>query len=163
VAFELGTTFHDVHGTIQVREGDLQFDPASGAISGRIVVDATTASTNHKKRDQRMHNKVLESDQYPEIVLEPTGFDGELSRDGVSDLRISGVLRIHGADHELTIPAQVRVSGDTITGSGDFVVPYIEWGMKDPSVLLFRVKKEVRIHWTFQGTAAGTDVAWHTR
>jgi polyisoprenoid-binding protein YceI len=161
VVFELGTTFHKVHGTMQVIEADIRFDPSAGTISGRVVVDAASALTDNKKRDRKMHQEVLESEHYPEIIFLPRGFKGELRRDGVSDIQLFGTIEIHGSAHEVQIPAQIRVSGDSITGTARFTVPYIEWGMKDPSMFIFRVKKEVDILLSFSGVASGIGVASH--
>ena len=38
VNFTLGASFHTVHGSFRVKNGAIQFDPTSGAASGRIVV-----------------------------------------------------------------------------------------------------------------------------
>jgi len=49
----------------------------------------------------------------------------------------------------------VQVSGDQLTATTTFVVPYASWGMKNPSVLFLRVdgKAEVSV------TAVGRTVA----
>ena len=154
VVFEVGTTFHKVHGTMKVIEGDIQFDHSKGTISGRVVVDATSAVTGNKKRDRKMHKEVLESELYPEIRFLPRGFKGELHREGLSELQIFGTIEIHGSTHEVEIPAQVEVSGDSITGTAVFTVPYIEWGMKDPSIFVLRVAKVVQVTVETEGVLA---------
>jgi polyisoprenoid-binding protein YceI len=158
VSFILGTTFHEVHGSMEVREGEILFDPSTRELSGRVVIDATSASTNHKKRDQKMHKQVLESGHYPDIVFVPTRFDGNL-HEGRSDLRIDGSIEIHGSTHPVQFPAHVLVAGDSITGTAGFTVPYVEWGMRDPSVLMFRAEKEVHIELKFSGSVQGGDIA----
>lgn len=159
VVFELGTTFHQVHGTMQVLEGELEFDFSTGTVSGRVVVDATSAVTGNKKRDRKMHEQVLESARYPDILFLPSEYKGELHRDGLSEIEIFGVMEIHGSTHEVQVPAEVHVSGESITGTAVFTVPYIEWGMKDPSMLFFRVEKELEIRLSFSGVTSGTDVS----
>lgn len=158
VVFELGTTFHTVHGTMQVLEGQLQFDPGTGMISGRVVVDATSAVSDNKKRDRKMHQQVLESERYPQIVFLPERFQGELRDEGVSELQIVGAIEIHGSRHAVRIPAEIHVSGNSITGTAEFSVPFIEWGMKDPSALIFRVEKELVIRLRFSGVIVDADV-----
>jgi hypothetical protein len=37
-------------------------------------------------------------------------------------------------------------------GAGTFVVPYVKWGMNDPSTLMLRVSKEVQIDLLLTGT-----------
>jgi len=52
---------------------------------------------------------------------------------------------IHGAEHELTVPLQVEASNGQYNATGTFKVPYIKWGMKNPSTLFLRVNDTVEI------------------
>jgi hypothetical protein len=61
------------------------------------------------------------------------------------------VVSIHGADHEIAVPLQVEISGGQYTASGSFLVPYVKWGMKNPSKTLLRVSENVEI--TIRGVA----------
>ena len=54
----------------------------------------------------------------------------------------------------MTIPATVKVQNDLITASAKFAVPYVVWGMKDPSNLVLRVDKTVKVEVAFTGTVA---------
>jgi hypothetical protein len=56
--------------------------------------------------------------------------------------------------HDLTVPLQVHVEGAELTARTWFMVPYVKWGLKDPSVFLLRVAKEVRIEVTLRGKVA---------
>src|SRR5256885_1853454 len=68
VGFTLGATMHTVHGTLRAKRGSVRFDPATGAASGEIVLDAASAETGNASRDRDMHGKILESGKHPEIV-----------------------------------------------------------------------------------------------
>jgi polyisoprenoid-binding protein YceI len=54
VKFTLGDVLHTVHGTFQLKSGELQFEPASGKISGQIVVDAKSGESGSGMRDRKM-------------------------------------------------------------------------------------------------------------
>ncbi len=152
IEFTLGATMHTVEGTFAPPSGSVRFDPASGSASGRIVVDARSAGTGNRSRDRRMHEEILESDRYPEIVLTLTHVEGTPAPRGESDLTLRGTMDIHGGTHDIRIPAHVRVDGPDVSGTARFDVPYVDWGMKDPSVFVLRVEKHVHVTVTFSGS-----------
>ena len=52
---------------------------------------------------------------------------------------------MHGVRKPAVLPAAVLVEGDRIRATGRLTVPYLEWGLQDPSFFLLRVAKEVRV------------------
>jgi hypothetical protein len=62
------------------------------------------------------------------------------------------MFNIHGADHEVTVPAEVEMSFDHWTATLHFAVPYANWGMKNPSTVFLRVSGSVDIDITTAGT-----------
>jgi len=163
VSFVLGATAHDVHGTFGFREGTIRFDPATGEASGELVVDATAADTGNGSRDKTMHKKVLESDKFPNIVFHIERVKGSLPEPGAAgakaSLELQGTMEIHGGKHPLTMPAEVTRDGDTIHATTHFDVPFVEWGMHDPSVLFLRVEKNVAVTVETEGHLQGAGEA----
>src|SRR5580704_12237723 len=152
VSFTLSDALHTVHGTFHLKQGSLRLDPASGKLTGEIVVDAKSGESGSGMRDRKMHREVLESDRYPEIAFHPDRVDGTVALQGKSSVRVHGIFSIHGSDHELTVPAEVEVSSDHWTATLHFAVPYANWGMKNPSTLFLRVSESVDIDLTAAGT-----------
>jgi len=152
VNFTLGDVLHTVRGTFRLKQGSLRLDPASGKLTGEIVVDARSGESGSGMRDRKMHREVLESDRYPEIAFRPDRVDGTVSLQGKSSVRVHGIFAIHGSDHELTVPAEVEVASDHWTATLHFAVPYANWGMKNPSTLFLRVSESVDIDLTTAGT-----------
>ena len=60
-------------------------------------------------------------------------------------MQVRGMFRIHGSEHEITVPAEVNLSADHWRVTTHFVVPYAKWGMKNPSVLFLRVGDSVDV------------------
>jgi polyisoprenoid-binding protein YceI len=89
-AFTLGATGHTVHGKFNVKRGSIRFDPATGAASGKIVVDATSGGNGD--RDRRMHKEILESQEFPEISFVPSKVRGIVNGSGESKVEIDGNL-----------------------------------------------------------------------
>jgi len=143
VVWTLGATFHTVHGTFRLKRGALQFDPSTGQASGQIVVEVASGQSGNETRDRKMHGEVLESQRYPEAVFTADSIRGPLAGSGRSHLEFHGTFRIHGADHEITLPAVVERNGDEVTATVHFAIPYVAWGMKNPSTLLLKVSDRV--------------------
>src|SRR5271165_230480 len=152
ISFTLGDVLHTVRGTFRLKQGSLHLDPASGKLTGEIVVDAKSGESGNGMRDRKMHREILESDRYPEIAFHPDRVDGAVSLQGKSSVRVHGIFSIHGSDHELTVPADVEVLPDHWTATLHFAVPYASWGMKNPSTLFLRVSETVDIDLTTSGT-----------
>ena len=101
-----------------------------------------------------MHESVLESNRFPEAVFSPDHVKGQFASIGESQLEVHGSLRMHGSEHEMTIPIRVKSQHDLVTATAKFVVPYVAWGMKDPSNLMLRVDKSVEVEVRLTGTMA---------
>lgn len=156
VNFTLADVLHTVRGSFKLKRGNLQFDPASGKITGEIVVDATSGDSGNGMRDRKMNKEVLESARYPEIAFRPDRLEGAVASQGKSSVLVHGIFSIHGTDREISIPAQVETSADHWTAIVHFTVPYEKWGMKNPSTLFLKVSDSVQIDLTAAGTMART-------
>jgi len=145
VAFTLADVLHTVHGNFALKRGTIQFDPATGKASGELVVDAASGQSGSGARDKRMHQNILESARYPEIVFRPDRVQGKIEPQGTSQVQLHGIFLIHGSRHEIVMPVQVEAHGDRCTATAHFTIPYVQWGMKNPSTLILRVSDKVDI------------------
>lgn len=145
VKFTLGDVLHTVHGTFQLKRGTLQLDAVAGTLAGEIVVDARSGESGSKMRDGKMHREVLESEQYPEISFRPDRMSGAVNTNGKSSIRVHGIFNIHGMDREIEVPADAELAGDHWSATLHFTIPYVKWGMKNPSALFLRVNDSVAI------------------
>jgi polyisoprenoid-binding protein YceI len=145
VQFTLAASLHTVHGNFKLKRGTIRFDPATGKIGGEAVVDATSGESGSEGRDRRMHAQILESARYPEIVFTPDRVEGAVAPQGASQVEVHGVFRIHGAAHEVTLPVEVQMADGRPTARIHFTIPYVKWGLKNPSTLFLRVGDKVDI------------------
>jgi polyisoprenoid-binding protein YceI len=152
VHFVLGATAHTVHGVFQMRSGVINFDPATGAASGAIVVDAASGNSGTEGRDKKMDKDILQTEQYHDIVFYPKRVIGSIPNQGASQIQVQGVFRLHGSDHDLTMMIPVQINGNEVSATAQFAVPYVAWGLKDPSTFILRVAKEVTIEIDTRGT-----------
>ena len=145
VTFTLGAFLHTVRGTFRVKHGTVRLDTETGEATGEVVVDLTSGNTGNSSRDQKMHEDVLESPRYPEAVFTLERIDGHPSLQGESQVAIHGKMKIHGGEHELVIPVRVQAGDREATATARFEIPYVKWGMKDPSTALLSVKDRVAV------------------
>jgi polyisoprenoid-binding protein YceI len=151
----LGSTLHTVHGTFALKPGAVKFDPASGNASGEFVADATSGQSGNDSRDRKMHGEILESGRYAEVIFCPNRIEGKISAQGSSSVQVHGKFRLHGAEHELTVPVQAELNGHRWKGSAKFSVPYIQWGLKSPNTFLLKADPAVQIELELSGPLQG--------
>jgi len=144
VHFTLKTSLHTVHGDFKFTNGMVTMRP-DNKLSGLLTVDATSGESGDKGRDSKMHKQILESQQFPEITFAPKEFDGQFDAQPESHLRVKGNFRLHGEDHELIIPLSVHFSDSQMTLDAEFAIPYIAWGLKNPSVFIIRASDMVQV------------------
>ena len=145
VEFRLGGSLHSTHGKFQLRTGIIKADSASGKAEGIIVVDAASGDSGDSIRDHRMKDSVLEAEKFPEITFSARHIEGHLDRGGGFQVKLEGVLKLHGAEHKIAIDARGTLIDDNLVATAHFSVPYVQWGLKDPSLLFLTVAKQVDI------------------
>lgn len=144
VHFTLGATLHTVHGTMQLKSGEIRFNPATGEARGEVLVDATTAETGNSSRDSKMHREVLQSERYPEIVFTAQHLTGTVQPTGTSQVQLSGTFQLNGRTHPMTLPVTIeRETNGNARAKATLAVPYVQWGLKNPSTLFLRVNDHV--------------------
>ena len=152
VTFSLSGSDHSVHGAFQVQNGSIDFDPGATKISGTVVVAAGSGKSGNDSRDHKMSADVLDAPHFAEVSFVPQTYQGTIASSGDSTIQVTGTFTLHGTPHELTVPMQIHIDGTTCTAKTHFTVPYVKWGLKDPSVFVLRVAKEVEINLTLVGS-----------
>jgi polyisoprenoid-binding protein YceI len=145
VVFTLGDVLHTVHGTFKLKPSTIKFDPTTGRAGGLIVVDVASGDSGSHARDHKMHKDILESAQYPEGTFTPDQLKGTISPQGNSQVQVSGIFNLHGANHPLTLVIQIHQAGNQLTADTKFTIPYVNWGLKNPSTLFLRVNDTVDV------------------
>jgi polyisoprenoid-binding protein YceI len=145
IDWTLGGTLHTVHGTFKLKRGTVDVNLDDSSADGVIEVDATSGESGNAARDKRMHQSILESDRYPIISFRPTHLLTKVTSSSDQVVTVEGVFRIHGTEHPIQLRIDLNSEGAAITLQTHLTVPYVDWGMKDPSILFFRVDKTVNI------------------
>ena len=145
INWTLKDILHTVRGTFQLKSGIIVFDESTGTADGELIVETASAESGNNARDERMKKDVLESTKYPEAIFHPEKVVGVVHDGQTQTVTVEGTFTIHGADHPLFLQVETSLKDGKLNASTSFVVPYVAWGMKDPSTLILRVGKDVQV------------------
>jgi polyisoprenoid-binding protein YceI len=98
-----------------------------------------------------MHKEILESQRYPEITFTPAKLSGKVELQGDSSVQVEGIFRLHGTDHPMTLTLPVQAKGNNLSARTHIVIPYLAWGLKNPSTFVLHVSDKVNIDITAVG------------
>jgi polyisoprenoid-binding protein YceI len=145
VKMKLNTTHEVVNGTFHVQSGSINFDRTASNISGTVIVAAGSGKTGNDSRDKKMNKDILKVDQFATVSFALKAYNGAIAASGDSTIQVSGVFTLLGNPHDLTIPIQIHMDGSKATARAQFVVPYVQWGLKNPSFMFWKAENNVGI------------------
>jgi hypothetical protein len=151
VKMTLNTTHEVVNGTFHIQSGSIEFDRSAPKISGLVAVLAGSGKTGNDSRDKKMNKDILKVDQYTTVSFAPKTYTGTIAPSGDSTIQVSGVFTLLDNPHDLTIPMQIHMDGSKATARAKFVVPYVQWGLKNPSFMFWKAENDVEIDLNFVG------------
>jgi hypothetical protein len=143
VKIKLKTTHELVNGTFHIHSGSIEFDRSGHKMSGSVVVLAGSGKTGNDSRDKRMNKEILKVDQYTTVSFAPKSYTGTITPSGDSTIQVSGVFTLLGNPHDLTVPMQIHMDGWKVTATAHFVVPYVQWGVKNPSFMFWKAENDL--------------------
>ncbi|WP_263378897.1 YceI family protein [Granulicella paludicola] len=152
VKIKLNTTHELVNGIFRIQSGSIEFDRSTSHISGLIVVAAGSGKTGNDSRDKKMNKDILKVDQFTTVSFVPKTYNGTIAASGDSTIQVSGVFTLLGSPHDLIVPLQIHMDGSKATAKGQFVVPYVQWGLKNPSFLIWKAENTVNVDLSLTGT-----------
>jgi polyisoprenoid-binding protein YceI len=151
VKMTLNTTHELVTGTFHLQSGSIDFDPATPKLSGSVIVLAASGKTGNGSRDKKMNNDILLVEKHTTVSFEPKSYTGTLAATGDSTLQVTGIFTLLGTPHEITVPMQVHLDPTTAAAKAHFIVPYVQWGLKNPSFLIWKADNDVTIDLSLTG------------
>ena len=152
VKMTLKTTHELVNGTFHVQSGSIEFDRSTPRMSGTVVVLAGSGKTGNGSRDKKMNKDILEIEKYATVSFEVKSYTGAIAPSGDSTIQVTGIFTLLGTPNEITVPVLVHLDGAGATAKAHFVVPYVQWGLKNPSFLIWKADNDVAIDLNLVGT-----------
>ena len=151
IRMTLKTTHEVVDGTFHIQSGSVEFDRSNPKMSGSVVVLAGSGQTGNDSRDKKMNKDILKVEQHTTVSFEPKSYVGVIAPSGDSTIQVTGIFTLLGTPHEITVPMLVHLDGTTATAKAHFVVPYVQWGLKNPSFLIWKADNDVAIDLSLTG------------
>jgi polyisoprenoid-binding protein YceI len=154
VNFTLKDTIHTVHGTFHMSAGAIDFDPQTGDASGTIVVDTGSGASGNDTRDGKMKREYLEVPSFPVATYEVSHVNGYDPQQAIQKISVNGTMTLHGTKHALVMEfalSKDAKDAESLIAVTHFMIPYVAWGIKDPSNALIHVEKEVLIEISARG------------
>lgn len=152
VKITLKTTHEVVNGSFHVQTGSVTFGRGDSKMAGSVVVVAGSGKTGNSTRDKKMNHDILKVEQFTEISFEPKSYVGTMAASGDSTVQVTGIFTLLGVPHQITVPMVVHLDGSGAMAKAHFIVPYVQWGLKNPSFLFWKADNDVAVDLNLVGT-----------
>jgi polyisoprenoid-binding protein YceI len=112
-------------------------DGAVIAEQSKFTVDASTFASDRDRRDNYVRTRLLQSEQFPMITLEPTAIRGlslPLPASGSRSVELVGNLTVKGVTRPTTWRATAAFENGTISGTATTGFTFADFRMEKPRV-----------------------------
>jgi polyisoprenoid-binding protein YceI len=120
-----------------------------------LAVANKVSDKDRREIERMMHEEVLETTRYPEIVFMSANITGNQMRQGQYRVRINGNLSLHGVTRNCPIDAQVTVNEDNLRAQGEFSLRQTDYQISPISVVggTLKVKDELKFSFDISAIA----------
>ncbi len=153
--------------TIAVREfsGEARVDLAELERSSLVVTanaDSLTVIGDVPDKDRpeverAMHEDVLQSQRFPEIIYECSRVSASKTGDGLYWASLNGELSLHGITRNQVIPARIFVDETSLKASGEFSLRQSDYHIKLVSAAGGTIKVKDELKFSFELVARRQD------
>lgn len=163
-AFATGLLSAFAHSpTIAIRdfEGEISFNSeAVEQSSMRLVIRSTSLTVtddvpkkDRAEIDRAMHEEVLESELFPEIVYESSSLSASKIGEGQYWGTMNGKLLLRGFQRGQPVAVRIAVNADVLRATGDFTVRQSEYEIRPVSAVGGTIKLKDELKFSFDITA----------
>jgi polyisoprenoid-binding protein YceI len=145
----------DFHGEVQF--GSSTLEDASLRIeiqAASLVVTDEISDKDRQEIQRRIHDEVLETDGFPEIIYEcPRISSIQKIGDGQYSVALNGELALRGVTRNQPVSARVTLKGDILRGAGEFTVRLGDYEIKPVTAVGGTIKLKDELKLSFDITA----------
>lgn len=149
VMFEAEHPLGDFAGTTEKVAGEFRINPdnAPQDVSGSVAINPADLKTGMERRDRDLR-KALETDTYPEIRFKveqvQASFPSLAERADIA-LTITGRMRIHGVERQMTWTGRARIEEGKLWVRGEAELQLSDFGITPPRRFFLAVSDRVRV------------------
>ena len=121
------------------------------SVSLTVVDDIS--NKDREEIDRRMHDEVLESDSFPDIVYECSRLTASKTGEGQYWAALNGELTLHGVTRDQVVSARVSITGDRLRAMGEVSIRQSDYDILPVSALGGAVKLKDEVRMSFDVTA----------
>jgi len=121
--------------------------------SASLTVTDDISEKDREEINRRMHEEVLESDSFPDVVYECSRGSASKTGEGQYWVALNGDLTLHGVKRSQPVSARVSLNGDILRATGDFSVRQSDYEIRAVSALGGTVKLKDEIKLSFNISA----------
>ncbi len=151
----LGHSHHiairDFTGEARLTPGSVQPASLQMTVNANSLEETGAMFTAQQKQiiNGTMRKQVLETEEYPEIVVKSVDISGKLTGEGQYQVRIGSDLTLHGVTRHVVIPAQVSINGNRLRATGEFSVKRSDYQIKTESIKWGTIRVSNKIRFVF--------------
>jgi len=117
--------------------------------TGEIAFQALM-STFHFKRalmEEHFNENYMESTKFPKAKFtgKIEGYKKEMLSSPVADVKVTGILSLHGVDKTITVPAKLGLENGKLVATSKFKVVPEDFGITIPSLVRDKIGKEMEV------------------
>jgi polyisoprenoid-binding protein YceI len=145
----------DVQGEVQFASGTLEDATLRIVIQAASLVVTDDISDNDRQEiERRMHDEVLETDGFPEIIYECSHASSiQKMGEGLYLVALNGELALHGVTRNLPVSARVTLKGDIVRAAGEFSIRQSDYEIRPVSAAGGTVKLKDELKLSFDISA----------
>jgi polyisoprenoid-binding protein YceI len=138
-----------VIGTIAIASNDTLFD----TLASKLTIDVQKLQSDQARRDGYVQRRLLQTDQYPTVVLVPTVIHGLPSpppTSGSATFHVRGNLTVKGVTHPTDWTVTATFDKGELTGSASTAFTFGDFDLTQPRVpVLLSVSDTIRLEYDF--------------
>jgi hypothetical protein len=119
------------------------------AETGEVAFQALMTTFHFKRAlmEEHFNENYMESTKFPKAKFNGKieGFNKDMLKNPPAEVKMTGILSIHGVDKTVTVPIKLGTENGKLTGSAKFKVTPEDYGIAIPSLVRDKIAKQMEV------------------